>query len=167
MTTFSAGHGQMSFISHYPGFLCTDIYADPNLCPLVLLPARLLSLAGTSPSTPFILPHLVLINRLLGVCCCSLAAVSAGPPMPTLCNGRKATRCSSWAQETGTWKQSLASVHVSYCWCALLGQGMLLKHSVIEGLTTLLCWDFAKPAQGNPLVGSAGSARTSAPDFGC
>lgn len=93
---------------------------------------------------------------------CSLAAVSGDPPMPTLCTGRKATRCSSWAQETGTWKQSLAIVHVSYCWCALLGQGMLLKLStVIKGLAALLCWDSTNQAQRNPAVGSVGSGRTS------
>lgn len=97
---------------------------------------------------------------------CSLAAVSGDPPMPTLCSGRKATRCSSWAQETGTWKQSLAIVHVLYCWCALLGQGMLLKLSVIKGLAALLCWDFTNQAQRNPAVGSAGSGWTSStPDF--
>lgn len=96
----------------------------------------------------------------------SLAAVTGDPPMPTLCTGRKATRCSSWAQETGTWKQSLAIVHVSYCWCALLGQGMLLKHSMMKGLAALLCWGSTNQPQRNPAVGSAGNGWTSStPDI--
>lgn len=74
-----------------------------------------------------------------GVCCKRQLALPGRPTHAHPLHWKKATRCSAWAQETGTGKQSLASVHVSGCWCALLGQGMLLKHSVIKGLTTLLC----------------------------